>query len=80
MLDAQFCPLSSGWRDSISNHLYPDEISTLLHYVEKYTEDVGIQPSQRIKYIEQNGWRTRMGGRGLQMAETEWSKKSTTTR
>ena len=60
------CPLSSGWRDSISNHLYPDEISTLLHYVEKYTEDVGIQPSQRIKYIEQNGWRTRMGGRGLQ--------------
>lgn len=60
------CPLSSGWRDSISNHVYPDEISTLLHHVEKYTEDVGIQPSQRVKYIEQNGWRTRMGGRGLQ--------------
>ena len=60
------CPLSSGWRDSISNHVYPDEISTLLHQVEKYTEDVGIQPSQRVKYIEQNGWRTRMGGRGLQ--------------
>lgn len=46
--------------------MYPDEISTLLHQVEKYTEDVGIQPSQRVKYIEQNGWRTRMGGRGLQ--------------
>ena len=59
------CPLSSGWRDSISNHVYPDEISFLLRQVEKYTEGVGIQPSQRQKYIEQNGWRTRMGGRGL---------------
>ncbi len=60
------CPLSSGWRDSISNHVYPDEISMLLHQVEKYTDDVGIKESQRQKYIEKNGWRTRMGGRGLQ--------------
>ena len=60
------CPLSSGWRDSISNHVYPNEISALLHQVEKYTDDVGIKDSQRQKYIEQNGWRTRMGGRGLQ--------------
>lgn len=59
------CPLSSGWRDSISNHVYPDEIAPLLHQVERYTEGVGIQPGQRKKYIEQNGWRTRMGGRGL---------------
>lgn len=59
------CPLSSGWRDSISNHVYADEIAPLLHKVEEYTDDVGIRPSQRVKYIEQNGWRTRMGGRGL---------------
>ena len=60
------CPLSSGWRDSICNHVYPDEISVLLHQVERYTDNVGIRPSQKQKYIEQNGWRTRMGGRGLQ--------------
>lgn len=59
------CPLSSGWRDSISNHIFHDEIAPLLHLVEQYTEGAGIQPSQRQKYIEQNGWRTRMGGRGL---------------
>lgn len=59
------CPLSSGWRDSISNHVFHDEIAPLLHQVEQYTAEVGIQPTQRQKYIEQNGWRTRMGGRGL---------------
>ncbi len=59
------CPMSSGWRDSISNHVFHDEIAPLLHQVEQYTEWAGIQPSQRQKYIEQNGWRTRMGGRGL---------------
>ena len=60
------CPLSSGWRDSISNHVYHDEISPLLQQVERYTDGIGIKPSQKQKYIEQNGWRTRMGGRGLQ--------------
>lgn len=59
------CPLSSGWRDSISNHVFPHEIAPLLHKVETYTDNVGIQIPQRVKYIEQNGWRTRMGGRGL---------------
>ena len=59
------CPLSSGWRDSISNHVYPTEISPLLSQVEKYTDGIGIKSSQRKNYIEQNGWRTRMGGRGL---------------
>ncbi len=56
------CPLSSGWRDSICNHVYHDEIAALLHKVEQYTDNVGIKPRQRQKYIEQNGWRTRMGG------------------
>lgn len=59
------CPMSSGWRDSISNHAYHDEIAALLNKVETYTDNIGIHPSQRRKYIEQNGWRTRMGGRGL---------------
>lgn len=37
------CPLSSGWRDSISNHVYPTEISPLLSQVEKYTDGIGIK-------------------------------------
>ena len=30
------CPLSSGWRDSICNFIYPDELRPLIKEVEKY--------------------------------------------
>ena len=59
------CPLSSGWKDSISNHVYAEEIAPLLHKVEDYAENAGIRPDQRKSYIELNGWRTRMGGKAL---------------
>ena len=59
------CPLSSGWKDSISNHVYAEEIALLLHKVEDYAENAGIRPDQRKSYIELNGWRTRMGGKAL---------------
>lgn len=59
------CPLSARWRDSIGNALYGDEMASLLAKVEKYTEQQGIKASQRKRYVEENGWRTRMGGRNL---------------
>lgn len=59
------CPLSSGWKDSLTNHFYHEEIANLLHKVEEYTENAGIRPNQRKSYIEKNGWRTRMGGKFL---------------
>ena len=59
------CPLSSGWRDSICNQMFPDEIAPLLQKVEDYTTDAGIRDDQRKSYIELNGWRTRMGGKAL---------------
>ena len=59
------CPLSSSWRDSISNHVYGDEMTVLLHKVEKYTDNAGIRENQKKSYIEKNGWRTRMGGKFL---------------
>lgn len=60
------CPLSSGWKDSISNHVYGDEIRPLLQKVEKYAVNAGIRPEQRNSYVEANGWRTRMGGKALE--------------
>lgn len=59
------CPLSSTWRDSITNFSYSAEIEPLLNKVVSYTQAVGIKDNQRKKYIESNGWRTRMGGRGI---------------
>lgn len=59
------CPLSSGWRDSLSAHLYPEQVDVLLKKVERYASGTGIQKNQEKKYIENDGWRTRAGGRNL---------------
>lgn len=58
------CPMSSAWWDGITNNLYPDEIKPLLTKVEKYAQVT--KPEAEIKsFIEQGGWKARMGGRGL---------------
>ena len=57
------CPMSSTWQDSIKNNAYTSELKPLIERIEKYAESKPKR--QRIAYIEQNGWRTRMGGRDL---------------
>lgn len=58
------CPMSSSWWDGIANDLYKDEMRPLLQKVEKYAELTKPEP-ERKKFIEQGGWKARMGGRGL---------------
>ena len=58
------CPMSSGWWDGIVNDIYPDETKPLLSRVEKYAKST--KPHNEVKkFIEQGGWKARMGGRGL---------------
>ena len=58
------CPMSSTWWDSITNDLYPGEIHSLLSRVERYAK--ATKPNNEVtKFIEQGGWKARMGGRGL---------------
>lgn len=59
------CPLSSQWRDSIGNALFGKEILGLLKKVEQYAESQGLSDDRKKRYVESNGWRTRMGGRNL---------------
>jgi phosphoadenosine phosphosulfate reductase len=61
------CPMSSGWRDSLSNEIYPDDIYPLLLKVEDYVECVKPAKNKQ-KYIENGGWRARMGGNRLPQA------------
>lgn len=58
------CPMSSGWRDHLSYGLHKPEIQPLLGKVESYVEKVN-PAKNRQKYLENGGWRARMGGRGL---------------
>ena len=59
------CPSSSKWKDAISNQCFGKEIQGLLKKVETFTSNALIAKGQRKNYIENGGWRARMGGRGL---------------
>lgn len=58
------CPMSSSWWESLTNDLYHDEIVPLLTKVEKYAE-LSKSDRERKKFVEEGGWRGRMGGRDL---------------
>lgn len=58
------CPMSSNWWDGIVNDIYPEEMKHLLSKVEKYA--AATKPDgEVVRFIEQGGWKARMGGRGL---------------
>lgn len=58
------CPMSSNWWDGITNDVYHEEIAPLLSKVEKYAK--ATKPNSEVNtFIEQGGWKARMGGRGL---------------
>lgn len=59
------CPLSSGWRDSICNHVYHDELKPLMEEVEKYGRNMGVSESAMQNYIQSGRWKSRAGGRGM---------------
>lgn len=58
------CPMSSDWWDGIANDIYAEEMAPLLKRVERYAELTKPAAEQK-KFIEQGGWKGRMGGRGL---------------
>ena len=58
------CPMSSSWWDGIVNDVYPVEMHELLSRIEQYAEATKPQ-KEVVKFIEQGGWKARMGGRGL---------------
>lgn len=55
------CPMSSAWWDGIANDIYKEELQPLLSKVE--TMAVIAKPESEVKkYVEQGGWKARMGG------------------
>jgi phosphoadenosine phosphosulfate reductase len=56
--------MSSAWWDGIANDSYPEELSPLLKKVEEYASSTKAAKEQK-RYIEDGGWKGRMGGRGL---------------
>ncbi len=57
------CPLSSEWWEGIANIKYQDEMKPLVSKVEKYAQNA--KQSEARKYVENGGWKARVGGKGL---------------
>jgi phosphoadenosine phosphosulfate reductase len=61
-IGCKVCPMSSNWWDSIANDIYNEELSNLLSRVESYASFSKTSNEQK-KYIEEGGWKARVGGR-----------------
>ena len=55
------CPMSSAWWDGIANDLYKEELNPLLSKVESMAA-IAKPAGEVKKYVEQGGWKARMGG------------------
>ena len=60
------CPLSSGWRESICNYVYHDELMPLFERVIRYGKNMGVSDKALKSYIEMGRWKSRAGGRGME--------------
>ena len=67
------CPMSSAWWDGIANNIYKEDLAPLLKFVEEYA--LSCKPASEMKkYIEDGGWKARMGGNNLSFAHQKISE------
>lgn len=58
------CPMGSSWSEGIGHHVYSDEVKPLTAKVEAFAVGAKAQKEAR-RYVEEGGWKARVGGRGL---------------
>lgn len=58
------CPMSSSWSEGIGHHVYADEVQPLVEKVEAFAIRAKSQKEAK-RYVEEGGWKARVGGRGL---------------
>lgn len=58
------CPMSSGWSEGIGHSVYKNEVQNLVEKVERFAAGAKSQKEAK-RYIEDGGWKARVGGRGL---------------
>ena len=58
------CPMSSSWSEGIGHSVYQNEVQNLVEKVEDFAVRAKSQKEAK-KYVEDGGWKARVGGRGL---------------
>ena len=59
------CPMASPWKEFITNAVYKDDVNPLLSIIDKNIMNKIPSKSEREKYLNNGGWKTRMDGRDL---------------
>ncbi|GHV75028.1 hypothetical protein AGMMS49940_23300 [Spirochaetia bacterium] len=73
-MGCKVCPLSSNWWDSLANNIYTSEIKELFNKVEEYSSNSKPQ-RERKDFVEEGGWKARMGGRYLPNGGNRFSER-----
>lgn len=58
------CPMSSSWSEGIGHRVYEGEVQSLVAKVEAFAVRAKSSTESR-RYVEDGGWKARLGGRGL---------------
>ena len=57
------CPMSSQWWEFIANKVYPDDLRAFVEIIESNAKLKIDSAKEAFKYIDEGGWKGRMGGR-----------------
>lgn len=68
------CPMSSKWQDALIAHIYSDDVKQFLSIL----EDTTLRAKGKFdkKYIEDGGWKARVGGAILKQGENRVNEKT----
>lgn len=63
----KLCPMASESYECVLNHVYPDEIKPMLDIITSTIKKDFSSEKERQKYLENGGWKSRVGGRDLEI-------------
>jgi len=61
------CPMSSEWREYVTNSVYPKEVLPFINIIEESLKSKISDTNERRKYINEGGWKGRIDGRDIDL-------------
>ncbi len=65
------CPMASPWKEYITHAVYKNNVNPLLSIIDESITNKIPSKTEREKYLNNRGWRTRMDGRDLNVNDNK---------
>ena len=75
----KLCPMASEWYECLLNHIFPSEVEPLLKIVSDSTTKHFPNEKEKKKYLQNGGWKSRIGGKELINGNNKIVEIKTTT-